>query len=91
MKDIPYPHIILKFHPKIWKSLVTGTCPKLLYSQKTQFGPLGVKAKILSNFVKILDGFRWDNECNWGQTIGHGIEKVTVKGNFTLNASTPRT
>jgi len=43
MKDTPRPHILSKFQPKIWKFLVVGTCPKSLYSQKTQSGPLGVK------------------------------------------------
>jgi len=43
MKDIPRPHFLLKFQPKIWKSPVTRTCPKSLYNQKTQSGPLGVK------------------------------------------------
>jgi len=43
MKDTPRPHILSKFQPKTRKFLVVGTCPKSLYSQKTQSGPLGVK------------------------------------------------
>jgi len=43
MKDIPPPHLLLKFQTKICKSLVTRTCPKFLYSQKMHAGPLGVK------------------------------------------------
>jgi len=42
MKDTPRPHILSKFQPKIWKFLVIRICPKSLYSQKTQSGPLGV-------------------------------------------------
>jgi len=45
MKDTPRPHILSKFQPKIWKFLVVGTCPNLLYNQKTQFSPLGVNPK----------------------------------------------
>jgi len=45
MKDNSFLHILLKFQPKIWKSLVTNTCPKSLYSQKMQSGPLGDKVK----------------------------------------------
>jgi len=48
MKDIPCPYLLLlKFQPEIWKSPVTRTCPKFIYSQKTQFGPLGVKGQNL--------------------------------------------
>jgi len=43
MKDTPRPHILLKFQREIWKSLVTSNCPKSLYHQNTQSGPLGVK------------------------------------------------
>jgi len=42
MKDIPCPHLLLKFQPKIYKSLVTCTCPKFLCCQKMHAGPLGV-------------------------------------------------
>jgi len=45
MKDIHRPHLLLKFQPKIWKSPVTSTCPKFLYNQKTESGPLGVNFK----------------------------------------------
>jgi len=44
MKDTPRPHILSKFQPEIWKFLVVGTCQKSLYSQKAQFGPLGVNS-----------------------------------------------
>jgi len=43
MKDIPPPHLLLKFQPKICESLVTRTCPKFLCCQKTHTSPLGVK------------------------------------------------
>jgi len=41
MKDIPRPHLLLKFGPKIWKSLLTCTCPNNLCCQKYKVGPLG--------------------------------------------------
>jgi len=44
MKDIPCPQLLLKFGPKIWKSLVTRTCQKNLYCQKRHLGPLGVNS-----------------------------------------------
>jgi len=43
MKDIPRPHLLLKFQPKICKSPITGTYPKFLYCQKTHANHLGVK------------------------------------------------
>jgi len=43
MKDIPRPHLLLKFGPKTLKSLVTHMCPKKLYYQKRNLDPLGVK------------------------------------------------
>lgn len=42
-EDIPCPHLLLKFHPKIFKFSITGTYPKFLYDQKTHVGPLGVQ------------------------------------------------
>jgi len=53
MKDTPHPHILSKFQPKIWKFLVIGTCPKSLYSQKTQSSPLGVNPQ--NNYNKDLE------------------------------------
>jgi len=43
MKDIPHPHLVLKFQPKICKSPMTRTCPKFICFQKMHVGPLGVK------------------------------------------------
>jgi len=41
MKDIPCPHLLLKFQSKICKSLVLGTCPILICCQKIHANPLG--------------------------------------------------
>jgi len=43
MIDISCPHLLLKFGPKTWKSLVTHTYPKLLCCQIQQTSPLGIK------------------------------------------------
>jgi len=42
MKETHRSYILLKFKSKIWKSLVTSTCPKLLWCQKTQSSLLEV-------------------------------------------------
>jgi len=55
MNDIPRPHILFRFGPKTWKSLVIGTYPQKLYCHKTHLGPLGVKYHWLHG--KILMGF----------------------------------
>jgi len=67
MKDTPRPHILLKFQPKIWKSLVIGTCPKLLYIQKTQSGPLGVKSTIflMYNIIWQIYVQKWVKTQKW--------------------------
>jgi len=51
MKDTPRPHILSKFQPKIWKFLVVGTCPKSLYNQKTQSGPLGARRPKIKCYI----------------------------------------
>jgi len=52
MKGFPRPHLLLKFGPKTWKSLVTCTCPQKLYSPKRTFiGCLGVKGLKKFNYM----------------------------------------
>jgi len=45
MTNIPRPHLLLKFQPKICKSPLTCTCPNFLCCQKTHADPLRVKKK----------------------------------------------
>jgi len=56
VKEIPYPHLLLKFGPKNRKiSNQISLPPKAILPKKTQLGPLGVntlKKNSINSFLK---------------------------------------